>query len=184
MNHEVNIAVQCTATLLTLKLDFIQFLNCTCSCSVYFTPVIIYYILLGKSKNIVLFQGTISCLAGFGKNYVFAASDDNSISVTKVGSWQVRLYLHEFCINAELKMLIHWVPNILAFCIRIRKIMLVHGSNQNLLRKTFCALNNRWKMRDYQIKHGSSSFSIKWEKKNNIIWKFFFPFKKSEQKPK
>ena len=82
MNHEVNIAVQCTATYctvlqpsrkparnksLTLKLDFIQFLNCTCSCSVYFTPVIIYYILLVKSKILFYFREQFHVWLGLEK---------------------------------------------------------------------------------------------------------------------
>lgn len=47
-------------------------------------------------------MGTVSCLAGYGKAYLFSASDDNSLAVTRVGSWQVEktLYKHQAGITA------------------------------------------------------------------------------------
>merc|ERR1712127_615157 len=46
--------------------------------------------------------GTVSCLAGYGKAYLFSASDDNSLAVTRVGSWQVEktLYKHQAGVTA------------------------------------------------------------------------------------
>jgi len=47
-------------------------------------------------------DGTVSCLGAYGKSYLFSASDDNSLAVTKVGSWQVEktLYKHQAGITA------------------------------------------------------------------------------------
>jgi len=47
-------------------------------------------------------DGTVSCLSAHGKNYLFSGSDDNSLAVTKVGSWQVEktLYKHQAGITA------------------------------------------------------------------------------------
>jgi len=47
-------------------------------------------------------QGTVSCLDSHGKTYLFSASDDNSLVVVKVGSWQVEktLYKHQAGITA------------------------------------------------------------------------------------
>ena len=40
-------------------------------------------------KILLTFKGTVACLEAHGRNYLFSASDDNSLAITKVGSWQV-----------------------------------------------------------------------------------------------
>ncbi len=37
-------------------------------------------------------QGTVSCLAAHAKSFLLSASDDNSLAVTRVGSWQVIVF--------------------------------------------------------------------------------------------
>merc|ERR1719233_2502388 len=41
-------------------------------------------------------EGTVSCLTGFGKKFLLTGSDDNSLSILRVGSWQIEktLYKH------------------------------------------------------------------------------------------
>lgn len=52
--------------------------------------------------QLVHHDGTVACLEAHGRNYLFSASDDNSLAITKVGSWQIEktLYKHQAGITA------------------------------------------------------------------------------------
>ena len=53
----------------------------------------------------------MACLAAFGKTYLFSASDDNSLAVTKVGSWQVTSFIQFLASSIIISLLHLWIKS-------------------------------------------------------------------------
>ncbi len=64
-------------------------LSIHCPLSIFMLTLEFFFLFYFYSRFHFYLQGTVSCLAAHAKSFLLSASDDNSLAVTRVGSWQV-----------------------------------------------------------------------------------------------